>query len=341
MDTPLISIVVPVYNVEETMLTKCFDSILNQSYINIELIVVDDGSKQEVADFLDQYQSTHSTIKVIHNANGGASIARNTGIEESKGEYITFVDSDDWLEVDYIETLVAKFELQTDIVMCTRIFEYKTSSVENHFFDSDIIFTLANRKDLIKKSLTSGVAGTWCKIYRKSFIDRNKLRYNPNLRRTQDIIFNIYAFQKANDIRYFNYCLYHYRMQNESITKKYNHNADIILTKAAEAFRQFEKDYYNDDSEIRECVNYKCITILNEIFKLKYFNPNHNSSNIKEEVKSLIENPVYESAIQEYNMSHYPGLLGKLKIFFLKNGMIGCLKLLYCAQHFVESRRNY
>lgn len=341
MNDSLVSIVVPVYNTEEYMLEKCFHSILNQTYNNIELIIVDDGSKKETAQWLDKFVNVNKSVILIHNQNGGASIARNTGIDLAKGEFITFVDADDWIDLNYIEVLYSKFNESTDIVMCTRQFEFKNKAQENHFFDKDVVFTDNNRIELIKKSIVSGVAGTWCKVYRKSFINKNELKYDSSLRRTQDIIFNLHAFQKAEEIVYTDNCLYHYRMQNDSITKKFNKNADEILTRAAEAFRKFEKAYYPSDEIIRECVNYKCIIILNEIFKLKLLNPMYNTSTRKDEVKEIVKLPIYSEAIAEYDMKKYPGLLGKLKIFFLKKNMFRCLETLYRTQIFIETRRNY
>lgn len=98
----LISVIVPVYNVEN-YLCKCVDSIINQTYNNLEIILVDDGSTDGSASICDEYVLKDSRVKVIHKENGGVSSARNIGIAEASGEYICFVDSDDWLELDYFE----------------------------------------------------------------------------------------------------------------------------------------------------------------------------------------------------------------------------------------------
>lgn len=103
--TPLLSVIVPVYNVEEYV-GRCIESILNQTYQNLELILVDDGAKDSSGAICDSYAETDPRIRVIHKENGGLSSARNTGIEQAKGEYITFVDSDDWIEADAYEHLL-------------------------------------------------------------------------------------------------------------------------------------------------------------------------------------------------------------------------------------------
>ena len=100
----LISIIIPVYKVEE-YLEKCVDSVIKQTYDNLEIILVDDGSPDNCGKICDQYSKKDKRVKVIHKENGGLSDARNAGIDISRGEYISFIDSDDYVEIDYIETL--------------------------------------------------------------------------------------------------------------------------------------------------------------------------------------------------------------------------------------------
>lgn len=340
-----VSIIVPVYNVEKCMLIQCFDSILDQTYKNIELIIVDDGSNRDIADLCDEYRASHShfDIKVIHNENGGASIARNTGIDISTGEYITFVDADDWIDDDYIEQLHNKIvKLNADIVMCSRVLEFKSNSKRDPFFDQDIIFDNQNKRNLIRKSITTGVAGTWCKLYKSTFLKKNNLKYDENLRRTQDIIFNLYAFQAADIIGYFNISIYHYRMQNKSITKKYNSNADTVLTRAAIEFRNFADKFYAGDQDILQDVYYKCLIILNEILKLKFFNSNYQKKRKYkyDKIEYLLSTAVYSEAIRKINSKRVGGLM-KLRIFFIKKRFYTLLELFYYFQRMVEQRRNY
>ena len=104
-ESKLVSVIIPVYNVER-YLKKCIDSILNQTYKNLEIILVDDGSTDCSSKICDEYAKNDTRILVIHKANGGQSEARNIGISESKGEYIFFVDSDDYIEYNAIETML-------------------------------------------------------------------------------------------------------------------------------------------------------------------------------------------------------------------------------------------
>ena len=114
----LISVIVPVYNVEN-YLKRCLDSIINQTYQNIEIILIDDGSTDNSGNLCEDYKKIDNRIKVVHKTNGGLSDARNTGIKKAKGKYITFVDSDDYVEYDYVEylyNLIKKYD--TNISFC-------------------------------------------------------------------------------------------------------------------------------------------------------------------------------------------------------------------------------
>lgn len=113
---PKVSVIVPIFKVEQ-FLTKCIDSILNQSYANIEVILVDDGSPDRCPQICDDYQRKDSRVKVVHKQNGGQSSARNAGLDVASGEYVSFVDSDDWLESDAYSMIVGQcLENQLDII---------------------------------------------------------------------------------------------------------------------------------------------------------------------------------------------------------------------------------
>ncbi|WP_196802954.1 glycosyltransferase family 2 protein [Candidatus Stoquefichus massiliensis] len=129
----LVSIVVPVYNVEQ-YLSRCIESLLDQSYSNIEIILVDDGSTDRCGSICDNYQLIDSRIKVFHKVNGGLSSARNCGIKHVNGQYTMFVDSDDFLDVDCIKKILRKINKSTEVVIFPYIKEYKNKSKKVHIF---------------------------------------------------------------------------------------------------------------------------------------------------------------------------------------------------------------
>ena len=158
---PLISIIVPVYNVEKYV-GKCIDSILNQSYKNLEVILVDDGSTDGSENVCDVYASQHENITVIHQLNGGLSVARNTGLGLAKREYITFVDSDDMIHRVYVSALYKYIESERAEISAV------TSLV---IHEGDLIPTTAPRGEM--KTFYSGVDAVESMLFQQEYIDNS------------------------------------------------------------------------------------------------------------------------------------------------------------------------
>ena len=223
----MISVIVPVYNAE-SVLHYCVDSILNQSYKDFELILVDDGSTDESREICDSYASDNSNIVVKHIGNQGVSKARNTGIDLAKGEYICFVDSDDFIETDYLERLINtkdKFP-EYDNIWCGfhTVDGYENYNVlqEALFSDNEEITETSTRyiMTIHEKWLD---AGPVCKLYSRKVILDNKLRFSEDLSLGEDLIFNFDYLDCTNGrILVINDCLYNYTQINDkSLGSKY------------------------------------------------------------------------------------------------------------------------
>ena len=169
-----ISIILPVYNVEK-YLNKCIDSILNQTYKNFELIIIDDGSTDNSSTICDSYKND-SRVIVIHQDNKGLSVARNKGIDMSTGNYITFIDSDDYIDSKYIEILYNIISNNnSDIVMCNKIeFKENTNIKENIIYDYNEE-VLSKEETYKRMVLLQGITFTsWAKMYKKEIFNNNK-----------------------------------------------------------------------------------------------------------------------------------------------------------------------
>ena len=130
-DNTLISVIVPVYNTAK-YLDKCVETLVNQSYANLEIILVDDGSPDESPAMCDKWAIRDNRIKVIHKDNGGVSDARNCGLREAEGDYIVFIDSDDWVDIDMMKILLSTaIEYEADIVNCQFVEEKKEIQIQN------------------------------------------------------------------------------------------------------------------------------------------------------------------------------------------------------------------
>ena len=141
---PLISLVIPVYNVEK-YLDKCMESVLAQTYDNYEVILVDDGSTDNSGKMCDEYAERDSRVTVYHQKNSGVSVARNVGIENAKGEFISFIDSDDWVDESYLEKLVnAQIKYNADLTICeyTNVYADGRPNVRRRSFESDVYYKI-------------------------------------------------------------------------------------------------------------------------------------------------------------------------------------------------------
>lgn len=205
-----ISVVVPVYNVE-SLLPRCLNSLLSQSFIDLEIICINDGSTDNSLMILQDYAAKDSRVKVLTQKNMGLSATRNRGVDEACGEYISFIDSDDWIEVDFYKNLYqAAGEFDADIVQCGL---RKTGRKK----DKVLSCINAEESNFIEKycKLDNGFA--WNKLYRRELLNRYKLRFAEGLF-YEDLLFNSQVFYFASKVKMIDYCGYNYYFNPVSIT---------------------------------------------------------------------------------------------------------------------------
>ncbi|MBR2215278.1 MAG: glycosyltransferase family 2 protein [Selenomonadaceae bacterium] len=214
----LFSIVIPVYNSRQYM-ESTIDDVINQSYTNIEVILIDDGSTDGSSEICDQYAATDIRFKVVHNQNAGPSNAKNCGIKLATGKYITFVDADDSIEPDYIASMAVAFTDNVNLVI---------TDFDNWNFDGDgkvsrhndyLNVSKLSGKDVIKDYclLNSRVFANCCKAFRLDIIKRHKVTFPEDCIMAEDQIFNDQYYQvMGGEYRYIPKCLYHYMHRNPS-----------------------------------------------------------------------------------------------------------------------------
>lgn len=213
----LISIIVPVYNVEQ-YLKQCVDSILNQTYKQLEVILVDDGSTDSSRDICNQYEAADNRIKVIHKENGGLADARNAGLSIATGEYIGFVDSDDFIHKDMYKTLVILMEQNNaDMVMAKwQAFVEQVDCRANDTLEAMVFDGIDSLKFLIygenRYHITLSV---WDRLYKKELI---KDLMFPKGKCYEDVVWSTEAFYRAKRTVYIDKTLYYYRQRANSIT---------------------------------------------------------------------------------------------------------------------------
>lgn len=207
----MISVIVPVYNVEP-YLKKCLDSIVNQTYRNLEILLVDDGSTDKSGEICDRFAEVDRRIRVFHTENRGLSCARNTGLDHAAGEWIGFVDSDDWIEPDMYETLLKRAEATgADIVECGSFWEYRDGTKERIRRDAEM-----SGKEALT-ALLHGKLGNaiWDKLYKSSCY--HGVRF-PKDRVYEDIATTYKLFFEARCVCTVSASKYHYLKRDDSLS---------------------------------------------------------------------------------------------------------------------------
>ena len=276
-----VSIIVPIYNVER-YLDRCIESLAEQTYTNIEIILINDGSTDGSLNICKKWEKIDHRIVLIDQQNSGVSVARNHGISISKGCWICFVDGDDYAAPDMIENLINR-AAQSDCDIC----------ISDYFVDRDGKTSPASfiydKKDgdtySAKELITNAMVGNnrednmtcvgvpWAKIYKKSFIINNNLNFIRNLKRNQDVVFNLYAFEYANRVTYCKRCLYYYRVWAGSAVSKYMPDYTNTIEKVMDEFYKFFNEI-NDD-ELKELCYKRQRDMYYEGLRLSVFHPDN------------------------------------------------------------------
>lgn len=242
---PRISIVVPIHNGEE-YLKKCIDSIIDQTEKNIEIILVENGSTDNSGIICDSYAKQDSRIVVVHQECNGVSFARNTGIELAKGEYIGFVDADDWIDRNMYERLLDKAtQTDSDIVMCDATTVYSNGKTQADTITQLSENTILTKSDFTPSLLLEMAGSAWRCIYSKRIYNAKRRKYPLafplGVKFSEDRIFNLYAFGYANSVSYVK-CSYYNRFMNlKSVVHRF-HPDYFEAVKKAHTQTQFAID---------------------------------------------------------------------------------------------------
>lgn len=302
---PLISVIVPIYNAEK-FLHYCIDSILNQTVIDFELILVDDGSTDNSGKICDEYSEKDNRIWVIHKPNGGVSSARNSGIEAAQGKYICFVDSDDYLESNYLKELIETKKKYPDFdnVWCgfQTVEDYYNNNKKAYDVgrDNDYSFSDLNSiMDLFEKWF---VQMPWNKLYKTKTIVENSIVFPPELSLGEDYIFNLRYLDCTNGkIVVINKPLYDYlRDGKESLDNKYYPNLLEIYRRLNSETEKYAQKWELSEEQLSKMYNsffFRLEAVLRNTFngnnksslrtKLKYNNRILKSSDFRESMDKM------------------------------------------------------
>lgn len=248
MEYPLITIIIPIYNVSK-YLVRCINSVISQSYKNLEILLIDDGSTDESGIICDRYKNNDSRIRVFHNNNAGRSSSRNFGLINACGEYISFVDGDDWISESFIELLYeAACADNYDISFCDWYFSFPDKNILYESFCPTGI-----KKNIMTDYIIEGYHVVWNKLYKKSLLDKYHLAFPNHIQKfEEDTWFTIRAMFYAEKIAKVSLPLYYYNQTNPTSITNYSRSIDGLTTKLL-----VYKDTLDFFSELKIADDYK------------------------------------------------------------------------------------
>lgn len=208
---PKVSVIIPVYNAEK-YLRECIDSVLAQTFVDFEVLLINDGSTDGSGKICDEYAKKDKRIKVFHQENGGVSSARNLGLDNAKGEWITFVDSDDWIGENYFKCLSDSFNEKVDLIFLNYT---KTNNTKNVVFP---IKTLYKNHFLKLYTIHPHFFSPWAKFFKRKIIVNNHLRFDEKLDYGEDNIFNCEFLIYTNYIYLYGQQFYYQRVVEDSLS---------------------------------------------------------------------------------------------------------------------------
>lgn len=226
--TPKISVIVPVYKAE-AYLHRCVDSLLAQTFQDFEILLVDDGSPDKSGEICDEYARKDSRVRVFHKENGGVSSARNLGIENSNAEWVCFVDSDDWVEDDYISNFCKQNQSRNSIVFQGILLDYLNPSRNRPFFEyEEVVIENISSSDIVNNNILHDGC-PYAKLFNKSLLLEKGITFFEKLSTHEDHVFVWTYLQYVETIYLSSSLSYHYRQTDSVTLSSRNHQAEEYL----------------------------------------------------------------------------------------------------------------
>lgn len=271
---PKVSVIVPVYNAGK-YLQECLDSILNQTLSDLELILVDDGSTDSSSELCDQFAGRDMRVQCIHQANKGAAIARNHGLNIAQGEYITFVDSDDWIDADMYKQMVDTAEANNcDLVICDCLKESNSGSqlythdLPSGFYDRERMYSVYFPQLLMPDTMEYPVTISNCLLLiRKEVITTNHLTFPEGMQFSEDLLFGSEVGYFAQSMTYLKeYAPYHYRQNPDSVTHAIKKDKWPLLRElwCRISLSFSKKQDYDFTQQIQRCMLFFVYIVMNQ-----------------------------------------------------------------------------
>lgn len=345
---PLISVIVPVYNVEQ-YLSKCVESILGQTYTNLEIILVDDGSPDNCGKMCDEYAAKDKRVKVIHKENGGLVSARNAGYDIMSGDWHMYVDSDDWIDANMCEKLVKALVKCPDVDMlyCKYVQELGNKTIKGkgewHCQESFKIYKGDECKELARNTLNykAGIATPICKLIRTDYAKKHGIKHDDRLRQgSEGLEFSLRAFYYAQKVMFINMYSYHYLYNPNSITKKIDEKNTLYLTDCYNLIAENIRGFSNTE-KFHEALLQRVVYVLIAIAMNTYFHPANKDGLLLRirKYRNVIETtPLYKEAVKKAKVTGMDKLR-KITFLFIRLKMYFMLQpIAWLKQHLLNNQ---
>ena len=298
-----VSIIIPVYNVKK-YLPRCLDSIVNQTYRDLEIICVNDGSNDGSIEVLNEYLNKDARFKVIDKENGGPSSARNAGLKAATSNYVMFVDSDDEIHTDMIEVLMKQMQdNKADISMCdtVEVYEYDKLNKEQYFNEKENIVALDDNTNIMKSFFEFGIVNIspCAKLFKKEVL--NGIYFNEDITNNEDRLFLYFVYLRANKVVHTNKKMYYYIKRNNSLSNNNNkfHNKFLDILKVSQIIEKHVKE--NNIGHLKFCEYHNYLSTLN-LYRMLVKSSNKREFKLK------------GKDMRKYLINNYKVVKGKLQI---------------------------
>lgn len=317
MIKPNVSIIIPVYNVEKYIM-QCFDSIINQTYRDFEVIIINDGSTDNSGNISDEYAERDKRFKVFHLKNQGAGKARNIGLDKANGEYIFFVDADDWLNIDAIQKHVDQIKEVDMVIGCSNncYFDndkFKYSKIE-YYYPPNKYLTRDEVRNMYVDIAVNGVShAPHNNMYKKSIIEQNQIRF-PNTKKYEDLAFNNMYIDKINSLSIMDGAVYNYRVSDlKGVAQKLPSNMFEIFTEVNNSLIELLTKWNVMNSNSKKKLNSFYITNVASCINNTY-NPNLNYDIRKRYsyIKQIVNDIDVKNACISGSNSNFVNIISKL-----------------------------
>ena len=309
-ENPFFSVILPIYNVEP-FLEECIHSVLDQEFTDYELILVDDGSLDGCPEICDRYAAEYAHIRTVHKENGGLSSARNAGLEVAEGQYIWWVDSDDWVEPDSLQTLYKACEDgRADMVKLNFTRNGEKETIFKNLLPARV-YTVEDRDFLLDKAfLQTGKFGmSACGyIYRRGFLEKYKLCFVSEREiGSEDFFFNLQALAGVEVFGLIEKPLYHYRLRAGSLTQRYRKN---LFAQYTELYKRLLA-YYAEIGMLENCESrihffYVWCLIHGTCFSHEYrAGKGHTLEDGRKNVRNILKNADFRLAAKRCTRKHF------------------------------------